>query len=128
MENTMIAGLLAGLALALVFVVYLFFRGRALVAFFQGLDESMARVPARMVFLLILGGFAGAALLLGMLSAVVFGMVGSATRFVMIALGAAVLFSVLAMISKTPLTTDKIVWNFAVGGVLGVCVPLFSGI
>jgi hypothetical protein len=78
--------------------------------------------------LLILGGFAGAALLLGVLSAVVFGMVGSATRFVMIALGAAVLFSVLAMISKTPLTTDKIVWNFAVGGVLGVCVPLFSGI
>ena len=41
---------------------------------------------------------------------------------------AAILLSVLAMASKTPLTItiDKIVWNFAVGGMLGLLVPLIA--
>ena len=34
--------------------------------------------------------------------------------------------SVLAVVSRTPLIADNIVWNFAVGGVLGVLVPLIA--
>jgi hypothetical protein len=48
--------------------------------------------------------------------------------YVMVSIGAAVLLSLLAVVSRTPLVGDKIFWNFAVGGVLGFMVPLLAGI
>jgi hypothetical protein len=128
MESRIIADLLAGSALAVVFVLYMILRGRALVAFFQGFDENIARLPYKTLFFIILAGFVGAALLFGGLAGVVYGLLGSSARFVFISFGAAVLFSALAVVSKTPLVGDKIVWNFTVGGVLGILVPFFSGL
>ncbi len=127
MESNVFAGLLAGLALAVVFVLYVVLRGRALAAFFQSLDQNIANLPEKKLFYIILACFIGAALLFGMIAGLVYGLVGSSTRFVSIAFGGAVLLSLLAAVSKTPLVGDKIVWNFTVGGVLGILVPLISG-
>ncbi len=126
MGKYILAGLLAGLPLALVFGVYVLLRGKALVTFFKGLDESMARLSDKAMFGIVLACFLGAAFLFGALAGLVYGLLGSQVRFVALALGAAVLFSILALVSKTPLIADKIVWNFAVGGILGGLIPLIS--
>lgn len=124
MKQELIAGLLAGLVLAVVFVLYLIVRGRALVAFFQELDSNMAHLPGRALYWMLLAGFTAAALLFGLLAGLVYSWMGSATTFALLGLGAAVLLSVLAMLNRTPLLSDKIAWNFAVGAVLGLLVPL----
>jgi hypothetical protein len=126
MGNTLIAGILAGAALALVLAIYMLFRGKALVTFFKNLDESMARMPDRVIFGVLIAGFVGAAFVFGALAGLVYGWVGSRDAFLGIGLGLAALFSLLAAISRTPLIVDKIVWNFAVGGVLGVLTPWFA--
>jgi len=128
MENSMLAGTMGDAVLALIFVVYLLFRGKAVIAFFQNLDESIARMPERELFAVILVGFLGASLVFGGLSGLVYGWVGSGQTFTAIGLGLAMLFSILAAVRRTPLMSDKIVWNFAVGGVLGVLVPFFASI
>jgi hypothetical protein len=66
----------------------------------------------------------GASLLFGALAGVIYTLIGDPLRFTLLALGAALLFSLLAVLSKTPLTGDKIFWNLAVGLVLGLLVPL----
>jgi len=125
--NKILAGFLAGVVLAVVFGIYVFLRGKALVAFFKGVDEGIAAVADQTLFYLILGGFAAASLFFGLISGVVYGLLGSPVNYRLVALGATVLFSILALVSKQPLPGDKVVWNFAVGGVLGVLVPLLVG-
>ena len=125
MGYTIAAGLLAGVVLALFFVVYVLVRRQALVVSFKGMDDSIAQVPDRALSAIILASFVGASLLFGALAGLVYGWVASGGAFAAIALGLAGIFSILAVVSRTPLVADKIVWNFAVGGVLGVLVPLF---
>lgn len=126
MGKHILAGLLAGLPLAALFVIYLLIRGRALVLFFKEQDENIARLSDRGLFAILLAGFVGAAFLFGAVAGAVYGLVGSRGTYMALAFGAAVIFSILAVISKTPLIADKIAWNLAVGGVLGVLVPLLS--
>ncbi|MEW5871188.1 MAG: hypothetical protein AB1894_18095 [Chloroflexota bacterium] len=118
--------ILAGLPLAALFVIYLLIRGRALVIFFKEQDENIARLSDRGLFAILLASFVGAAFLFGAISGVVYGLVGSRGTFMALAFGTAVALSILAVVSKTPLIADKIVWNLAVGGVLGLLVPLLS--
>ena len=126
MGKHILAGLLAGLPLAALFLIYVLARWRALVSFFKGLDENIARIADNGLFAIILICFVGAAFLFGAISGMVYGLVGSRGTFMALAFGAAVVFSILAVVSKTPLIADKIVWNLAVGGVLGLLVPLLS--
>jgi uncharacterized membrane protein YjgN (DUF898 family) len=128
MESNLVAGLLAGSVLAVVFFLYMILRGRVLVASLRGLDEKIAGLSDKTIFSVILASFVGAALLFGVLAGIVYSLLGSTIRFDFIAFGAAGLLSFLALVSKTPLTGDKILWNFAVGSVLGIFVPLFSGL
>lgn len=126
MKDSLFAGLISAIPLAIVLVVYVLIRGKALVTFFQDQDASIARIPEKMLFWIILAGFIGAAFLFGTLAGLVYGKLG-APRYQYLALGATVLLSVLAVISRQPLTGDKIAWNLAVGLVLGLLVPLLAG-
>jgi hypothetical protein len=127
MINYIFAGLLAGLALAAVFTVYLSFRGRTLAAFFKRTDEEIARMPENVLLLIVWAAFIGASLLWGAVAGFVYSFVGSQTAFLALGLGAAVALSLVAVVTRTPLTGEKVLWNLAVGGMLGVLVPLFAG-
>ena len=124
--SNLAAGLLAGLALALVFVLYMLARERKLAGFFRESEESLAKLPEDAFFYIMMACFVAAGLLFGALSGLVYGWIGSPTHYMGLALGLALCLSVLAAVSKQPLVPDKIIWNFAVGGVLGILVPLLT--
>ncbi len=128
MISYVLAGFVAGFILTIVLGIYVLFRRDMLVAFFKGQEESIARLSDRTLFLVILGCFISAAFLFGVLAGLVYGWLGARNIYVMVVTGLAVLLSLLAVVSRTPLLGDKIFWNFAVGGVLGLMVPLLVGI
>lgn len=121
------SGLIAGFILGIVLGIYVLVRRAKLVAFFKDQDESIARITNRTLLLIILVCFVSAAFLFGLVAGIVYGWLGATSTYRMVALGLAILLSFLAVISRTPLLGDKIFWNFAVSGVLGVMVPLLVG-
>jgi hypothetical protein len=123
--NNLLAGLIAGFVLALVFSIYMLVRGQSLAAFFKT-DDSLSSLSEKSLSYLLLAGFILVALIFGVISGLVYGWIGSRAYFTALAFGLAGLFSLLALISRQPLVPDKIFWNLAVGGVLGVLVPLFA--
>jgi hypothetical protein len=110
-----------------ILVIYALVRGKVLVEFFKSTDEDLAKLGDRAFYLIILGMFVLMGLIFGTVSGLVYGWVSTTTIFRAIALGAAAVFTLAALISKTPLAADKIFWNLAVGGVLGVLVPMLAG-
>jgi hypothetical protein len=126
MNNTVLAGLLAGGLLALVFVGYLLIRGRAFVDVLQQ-DQEMDRVSRKTLFWICLAGFIGAALLWGAIAGLIYGWIDSSQLFTGLAFGLAIMASVLAFATRTPMPYDKVFMNFAVAGVLGIAIPLFVG-
>jgi hypothetical protein len=108
------------------FIVYILVRGRALAAALQQQEESIAKTPKKTLMILIYASFIGASLLFGAISGLVYGWLGM-PAFRYAALGAAVALSLLALVSRTPLVLDKIIWNVAVGVALGFLVPLLAG-
>lgn len=125
--STLLAGFIAGIPLAVILVIYALVRGKVLVEFFKSTDEDLAKLGDRAFYLIILGMFVLMGLIFGTVSGLVYGWVSTTTIFRAIALGAAAVFTLAALISKTPLAADKIFWNLAVGGVLGVLVPMLAG-
>jgi hypothetical protein len=112
--------------LALVLVLYVRVRGKALVAFFQAQDESIARVSERTLFSIMLASFAGDSLFLGPLSGLVYSRLGRPI-FWHVASGAAGPLNLLALVARTPLKADEIAWNLTSGRVLGLLVPILAG-
>lgn len=125
MKDSLFAGLISAIPLAIVLVIFVLIRGKALVTFFQAQDASIERIREKTLFWIILAGFIGAAFIFGTLAGLVYGQLG-APRYQYLALGATVILSLLAVISRQPLTGDKIAWNLAVGLVLGLLVPLLA--
>jgi len=120
------AGLTAGIPLALILGVYVFARGKALVPFFYNSDESIAKIPEKALIYIILVCFIGAAFLFGTLYGWVYGWLGI-PNYYYVALGATILLSILTVGNEAPLKIDNVLWNIAVGGVLGILVPIFAG-
>ncbi len=127
MGNKFLAGLLAGVILALVFVLYYLVRGRVFVAMLKGNSPEMAGMSDKAMYFMFLGAFAFMAILFGVAASVVYRFVGAPVKFLGLALGLAVVASILAIVSRTPMPVDKIFMNFAVGGILGWLVPLLAG-
>jgi len=125
MRSPIVAGLISAIPLAAILMLYVLVRGKVLVKFFQEQDESIAKIPQKTLFWIVLAGFLGASILFGALSGLVYGWLGM-PNFQYLAFGATPLFSILAIVSRQPLTGDKIAWNLAVGLVLGLLVPLLS--
>jgi hypothetical protein len=126
MKDSLLAGLLSAIPLAVVFVIYVLMRGKTLAIYFQGQDASIAHIPEKTLGWIILAGFIGAAFLFGALAGIVYEQLGM-PRYQHLALSATILLSVLAAISRQPLTGDKIAWNLVVGLVLGLLVPFVAG-
>jgi hypothetical protein len=124
MGNKLLAGLLAGLLLAGVFIIYYILRGRAFVAMIKASSPEMANTSDNALYFMFLGAFLFAALLLGILSVFVLGLLGTADKFRWLAAGLAVLASILAIISRTPMPVDKVFMNIAVASVLGWMIPV----
>ena len=127
MSKDMFVGMQAGIILAGVLVVYMLIRGKQLVTEFKGLDESSTRLSDNTLFWLFMGVFILMGLVFGVLAGVVFSLLDSQVAFTLIACGLGLLFSVVAIASKTPLMVDKVSWNLMVGLVLGITVPMLAG-
>ncbi len=125
MKSSILAGLTAAIPLAGVLLIYTPVRGKALAALFVSQGEGPSRINDKTMFLLVVGGFVLMAFFFGLLSGLVHGWLGM-PRYLYGAIGATLLFSVLALVSRQPLPYDKIVMNLAVGGVLGWLVPLLA--
>jgi hypothetical protein len=125
MLSSIRAGLLAAVPLAVILIIYTLIRGKALAAFFRSQGDGMTNISETTWMIILLAGFIGMALVFGALSGLVFGWLGMPI-FRYVALSATVLFSILAVVSKQPLPGDKIVWNLAVGLVLGALVPILA--
>ena len=119
------AGMISGLALAIVFTVYTRLRRKAVLNGFKATDESIARVPDQTLLYLILGAFGSAAILLGVAAAFAYRWLGLPLYYYA-AFGAAIVLSVLAVFTNTSIKWDKVFWNLATGMVLGVLVPLLT--
>ncbi len=123
--NNFSAGFLSGIALALVFAVYIFLRKSTLVRGFQAADAAIDNIHDQTLFFLILGAFSTAAVLMGVVAGIAYGLLGLPLYYYT-AFGAAILLSLVAVVTKTPMTWDKVFWNLATGVVLGLLVPLLG--
>ena len=119
------SGFLAGIVLGFIFSVYVLVRWQTLKGFFSAQDEAIENLGERRLLYVLMHGFGGASLLLGLIAGLVFNWLG-APVFYYLAFGGALLLSALALISRTELAADKIFWNVAVGGILGLLVPLIA--
>jgi hypothetical protein len=119
------AGLLSGVALAMVFAVYTVIRRSAVLNGFRATDESIANIPESTLFYLVLGAFSSAAVLLGVAAGFAYGWLGQ-PLFTIAAFGAAIVLSVIAVLSRTVMAWDKVFWNLATGAVLGLVIPLLT--
>ena len=126
MGKYIFGGLQTGIVLVVVFAVYMFVRGKASVDEFKELDASFTRLPDKTMLLLFSVGFIMMALVFGVLAGLVFSLVGSKAIYMLIAGGLALLFSVAAIASKTPMMADKVAWNALIGMVLGIMVPFLA--
>ncbi|MBN2388692.1 MAG: hypothetical protein JXB85_16870 [Anaerolineales bacterium] len=119
------SGLLAAVPLAVVFTIHALVRNKALVAFFRGTGPEASTAPSLTIFLIILACLVAVAFLFGLVAGLIHGRMGLPS-FRALAFGAALAFTLLAVITRTPLLGDKIFWNLAVGGLLGWLVPVFA--
>jgi hypothetical protein len=120
------AGLLAAVPLAAMGVAYMLVRGKALIALINA-DATEATMSEQAWFYLLLGTMALAPFLLGLLAGLVYGWIGNPFVYRLVALGFGVLFSILAVVSRTPMALDKIGMNLLVALDFGFLVPLLSG-
>ena len=77
-------------------------------------------------YILLLSMFILMGLVFGVLAGIVYNLVGSNVIFMAIAFGFALLFSILAVVSKTPMKGDKVFWSFSISIIFGILVPLFA--
>lgn len=123
--NRFVAGLVAGIPLALIGVIAMLIWGRGMVASLKTSTDT--GMTDDQWFYLMLGGIAAMPFLYGLISALIYGWIGSPQWFLGVALGLAVLMTVAAIATRTPLMGVKIVANFAVALAYGILIPLLTG-
>ena len=119
------AGMISGLALAIVFTIYTLLRRKAVLRGFRTTDESIASVSDQTLLFLILGAFGSVAILVGVAAAFAYGWLGLPLYYY-VAFGAAIVLSLMAVFTTTPMKWDKVFWNLATAVVMGVLVPILS--
>lgn len=119
-------GLIAGLPLAVVFLLYVVVRSDSFLNMLQSASNKGLSMSFSSPRLLIAAGFVLASLFFGVLASLVYRWIGAPLPFLALALGLAVLLSVLALSSRTPLPGDKVFMNLVVALILGVGVPYLT--
>lgn len=123
--NSMTAGVVAGLVLALSMAAFMFVRGEAFAEIIFA-EANIGNLTARQSTFIMMGMGIVLSLLFGLLAGFVYEKLGSTQTFHFLALGLAVLFTVAAFLVKTPLPWDKTIMNFMTALALGALVPLLS--
>lgn len=123
----LLAGLVAGIPLSVVLVLYMLARGRVMAGVLAA-EGDFGALGETQLFALFLGAFALLGLGFGLAAGLVYSWLGSRLSFTALALGLALLLSLLALVSRTPLPWDKVFWNFAVAAILGVLIPLLANV
>ena len=124
--NTFLAGLLSALPLSALGVAAMLIWGTQFLAALKAGGADMGSLSDGLLRLMFLATFALSPLLFGLVSAAVYNWVKDPLIFRAIALGLAILFSALALLSRTPMPAVKIIANFAVALSFGMLLPLLA--
>jgi len=100
--------------------------GRKLVQTLKSANTDENSMTDKQWFYLMLGSLALAPFVFGVIAGLVYGWVGDPMIYLGLALGLAVLFSLLALVSRTPMRWTKIVMNFCVALDFGLLLPLLA--
>lgn len=122
--NPVIAGLLAAIPLSLAGIIYMLVKGHAFVEVVKsGSSDSDPMTDAQWYYLM-LGAMALAPLAFGAVAGLVYGWIDNPVAFIGLAVGLAVVFTLLTWRSHTPMALTKSVMNFLVALDFGVLIPL----
>jgi hypothetical protein len=124
--SNILAGIIAALPLSVLGIIYMLVAGKKLVQEFKSSDTSEASMTDQQWFYLMLASLALAPFVFGVIAGLVYGWVGSPQFFLGLTLGMAVVFSVFAWVSHTPMKLTKIVMNFMVALDFGILLPLLA--
>ena len=121
--NRFVIGLVAGLVISAVGLVYAFVHKKQMVAMFVQADQDGGAMPAQAATWLLFGSMLFMGPLLGLVAALVYGMLPSRTAYLGLALGLATLMSIAAIASRTPMMGAKIALNYIVALTFGLLLP-----
>lgn len=124
--NTFLAATLIALGVALIGLIYIVVAGGDFVATLQASDAEFASMSNSQLYGLLLAGIAFAPFLFGVGAAVLYSWLGKPWLFLGITVGFAILFSIAAIASRTPLPSFKITANFVVALAFGLLLPLLT--
>jgi hypothetical protein len=123
--HTIISGLLAGLVVGIVCIVYVLIRTRKL-AIAHKAGETIPYSEGRTsVGLMIMAIFGSGSLVWGFVGAGLYHLIHVETSFFMISLALAALFTFVIWRSRTTFARDKVLLTFIVFVGLGVLIPFF---
>jgi hypothetical protein len=125
--NRFLAGVLVGLPLSALCVFYTLLRRQYLVSGFKAMDATLSNLSDNTMWFMMLGAMAFVGPMLGIMAGLVYGWVPSDSFFLAVALGLGALFTVGALVSRTPFTLEKVVLNVAVAVVFGLFLPRLVG-
>jgi hypothetical protein len=131
--NVLLAGFIAGIPVGVIGGLLLWLRGKSYVPELKATNAEMAKWSDQLVTLMLAGGSALASLAFGVLAGWVYGQFAArfasnaAIYFLALAIGLAVIASILALVSKTPMVREKIVLNLDFGIGFGLLVPWLAG-
>ena len=124
--NRILAGLLAALPLSLLGILYMVLRGKEMIKLVNQSDSEGASFSEKQWFVLFLVSMALAPFVFGVIAALVYGWVGNWKTFIGLAIGIAVLLSILAYTSRSPMPFTKTIMNFLVAIDLGALLPFLA--
>jgi hypothetical protein len=124
--NTIRAGLIAAIPLAVIGIGYMLLRGHSLVEMIKASSQESSGMTDRQWYWLMLGSLALAPFIFGVLAGLVYRWIGSPAIFLALAVGLAILFTILAWIGHTPGPALKTVMNFLVAMDFGFLIPFLT--
>lgn len=117
------AGLIAAIPLAVIGILYMLWRGQALVEMVKAGSQESSGMTDRQWFILMLVSLALAPFAFGALAGLIYSLIGNQAIYLVLAGGLAVLFTILASVSHTPGPLLKTGMNFLVALDFGVLIP-----
>ncbi len=124
-ENRFLAGVLIGLPISALCLMYTFVRRDYVLAALRA-GEAEGGLSDRTLFWLMMCGPAIIGPLLGLVAAALYGWI-SPSLYVKVALGMGALMTIGAVVGRTPMALEKIVLNLLVVGGFGWLLPRLAG-
>jgi hypothetical protein len=119
-ENRYLAGVVAGIPVSLACLAYVLLRRDTVVQVLTGGGKAMS-TESTSILAVVTAVSIGP--VLGLAAALVFNRMPSEQQYATLAFGLATAMSLAALVSRTPLTVEKIVLNYLVAVCLGLIMP-----